>query len=61
MTCAHKGREYYAKDPETLARYDMAMKHVTAAKEQGKSSEEIHAMFHRIMNGESAGHCTHKK
>lgn len=61
MACGHKGREFYAKSPELLARYDMAMRHVEAARRDGKSSEEIHAMFARIMSGESAGKCTHKK
>lgn len=61
MACGHKGREFYAKDPEMLARYDSAMRHVEYARKEGKSSEEIHTMFSRIMSGEGAGKCTHKK
>ena len=38
------------KTPHAEYRYKMAMKHVEAAKAAGKSSEEIHAMFHKIMN-----------
>ena len=37
-------------DPHAKYRYEMAMKHVEAAKAAGKSSEEIHEMFHKIMN-----------
>ena len=61
MACGHKGREFYANDPEKLARYDMAMRHIEAAREEGQSSEEIHAMFNRIMSGNTAGKCKHKK
>ncbi|HWR38749.1 MAG TPA: hypothetical protein VN611_04550 [Patescibacteria group bacterium] len=38
------------KTPHAEYRYKMAMKHVEAAKTAGKSSEEIHEMFNRIMN-----------
>lgn len=38
------------KTPHAEYRYKMAMRHVEAAKAAGKSSEEIHAMFHKIMN-----------
>lgn len=38
------------KTPHAEYRYKIAMKHVEAAKAAGKSSEEIHAMFNRIMN-----------
>ena len=38
------------KTPHAEYRYKMAMKHVEAAKAAGKSSEEIHAMFNKIMN-----------
>ena len=34
MACGHKGREFYANDPEKLARYDMAMRHIEAAREE---------------------------
>jgi len=36
-------------DPHGKARYESAMKHVEAAKKAGKSSEEIHAIFKKIM------------
>ena len=58
MACGHKGREFYANDPEKLARYDMAMRHIEAAREEGQSSEEIHAMFNRIMSGNTAAEGT---
>lgn len=38
------------KTPHAEYRYKMAMKHVEAAKAAGKSSEEIHEMFNKIMN-----------
>ncbi len=38
------------KTPHAEYRYKAAMKHVEAAKAAGKSSEEIHEMFHKIMN-----------
>jgi len=38
------------KTPHAEYRYKMAMKHVEAAKAAGKSSEEIHEMFKKIMN-----------
>lgn len=37
-------------DPHGKKRYESAMKHVEAAKKAGKSSEEIHAIFKRIMD-----------
>ncbi len=36
-------------EPHAKHRYASAMKHVEAAKAAGKSSEEIHAMFKKIM------------
>lgn len=36
-------------DPHAKARYESAMKHVEWAKKEGKSSEEIHAIFKRVM------------
>lgn len=38
------------KTPHAEYRYKMAMKHVEAAKAAGKSSEEIHEMFKKIMS-----------
>lgn len=37
-------------DPHAKHRYESAMKHVEHAKQAGKSSEEIHEIFHKIMN-----------
>lgn len=56
MTFTHPKFEV-PTDPQGRARYESAKKHVEAAKKAGKSSEEIHAMFRRIMNGETTGHC----
>lgn len=36
-------------NPHAKARYESAMKHVEWAKREGKSSEEIHAIFKRVM------------
>ena len=38
------------KTPHAEYRYKMAMKHVEAAKAAWKSSEEIHEIFHKVMN-----------
>lgn len=48
--CTHSTRDISQMDPHERARYESAMKHVEWAKEQGKSSAEIHALFERIMN-----------
>lgn len=48
MTCTHPKYEL-PNDPHAKYRYDSAMKHVEAAKAAGKSSEEIHAIFKRVM------------
>jgi len=37
-------------DPHAKYRYEAAVKHAKLAHEAGKSSEEVHAMFHKIMN-----------
>lgn len=37
-------------DPHGKARYESATRHVEAAKKAGKSSEEIHEIFRKIMN-----------
>lgn len=51
MITEKKHPEYeIPKDPHAKHRYKSAMKHVHAAKEAGKSSEEIHALFQKIMN-----------
>ncbi len=36
-------------DPHGKARYESAMKHVEAAKKAGKSTDEIHAIFKKVM------------
>lgn len=36
-------------DPHGKRRYESAMKHVEAAKKAGKSTEEIHAIFKKVM------------
>ena len=36
-------------DPHGKHRYESAMKHVEAAKKAGKSSDEIHAIFKKVM------------
>ena len=36
-------------DPHGKQRYESAMKHVEAAKKAGKSSDEIHAIFKKVM------------
>lgn len=38
------------KTPHAEYRYKMAMKHVEAAKAAGKGTEEIHQIFHKVMN-----------
>ena len=42
MKCKHATREI-PTDPHGKARYERAMRHMELAKEQGMSSEEIHA------------------
>lgn len=37
-------------DPHAKHRYESAMKHVQFAKQAGKSSEEIHEIFKKVMN-----------
>lgn len=37
------------EDPHGKKRYESAMRHVQAAKKAGKSSEEIHAIFKKVM------------
>ena len=48
MTCTHPKFEI-PTDPHGKRRYESAMKHVEAAKKAGKSSEEIHAIFKKVM------------
>lgn len=37
-------------NPHAQHLYESALKHVKAAKEKGKSTEEVHAIFHKIIN-----------
>lgn len=48
MPCKH-GEFSIPTDPHGKKRYESAMKHVETAKKAGKSSEEIHALFKKIM------------
>lgn len=48
MTCTHPKYEL-PNDSHAKYRYESAMKHVEAAKAAGKSSEEIHAIFKKVM------------
>lgn len=48
MTCTHANFEI-PTDPHGKRRYESAMKHIEAAKKAGKSSEEIHAIFKKVM------------
>lgn len=48
MTCTHP-KFAIPTDPHGKHRYESAMKHVEAAKKAGKSSEEIHAIFKKVM------------
>ena len=48
MTCTHPKFEI-PTDPHGKHRYESAMKHVEAAKKAGKTSEEIHAIFKKVM------------
>lgn len=60
MACTVKHKTFeIPTDPEGKARYESAMRHVALAKEQGKSPEEIHELFHKVMTG--TGKCGAKK
>lgn len=48
MTCNHPKFEI-PTDPHGKRRYESAMRHVEAAKKAGKSSEDIHAIFKKVM------------
>lgn len=48
MTCTHANFTI-PDDPHGQRRYASAMKHVEAAKKAGKSNEELHALFKKIM------------
>lgn len=60
MACTAKHKKFeIPTDPEGKARYESAMRHVERAKAEGKSSEEIHELFHKVMTG--TGKCGAKK
>lgn len=40
------------EDPHAKYRYESAKKHAQAAKEAGKTSEEIHEVFNKVMNSD---------
>lgn len=44
------------EDEEGKKRYESALRHVAIAKENGKSVDELHAIFRRVMNG--TGKCS---
>lgn len=48
MTCTHPKVEIPA-DPHGRRRYELALKHVEAAKKRGASSEELHAIYKKVM------------
>ena len=47
-------------DPHGKHRYESAMKHVEAAKKAGKSSDEIHEIYRKVLNSDGTGKCGHK-
>lgn len=49
MTCKNHPEYKLPDDPHAKVRYASAMRHVEAAKKAGKSVEEIHALFKKIM------------
>ena len=49
MTCKEHPKYELPNTPHAKHRYESAMKHVEAAKAAGKSSEEIHAIFKKVM------------
>lgn len=51
MSVERKHPEYQIpNEPHAKHRYESALKHVQFAKEAGKTSEEIHETFHKVMN-----------
>ena len=47
---SHHPQYKLPEDPHAAYLYKAAMKHVELAKQAGKSSEEIHEIFQKIMN-----------
>ena len=51
MSTERKHPEYQIpNDPHAKHRYESALKHVQFAKEAGKTSDEIHEIFRKVMN-----------
>lgn len=60
MACTSKDKKFEVPtDKAGKARYESALRHVEKAKAEGKSSEEIHELFNKVMNG--TGKCGGKK
>lgn len=47
------------QDEEGRKRYESALRHVAIAKENGKSVDELHAIFKKVMEG--TGKCSGRK
>lgn len=47
------------QDEEGRKRYESAKRHAALAKEQGKSLDELHAIFKKVMEG--TGKCSGRK
>ena len=60
VEAAKKAGESIPQD-EAHAKYRTAMVHMKKALESGKSADEAHEVFRKIMNGETSGHCHHSK
>lgn len=43
------------------AKYKSALIHANKAMEEGKSSEEVHSIFERVLHGTGEGKCGQKK
>ncbi len=63
MACKHgkTAEQLEAMSPEERARYESALAHAEWARKQGQSSEEIHAMFKRVMEAPEGAKCGHGK
>lgn len=60
MPCTSKHPKFEVPtDPAGKARYESALRHVEKAKADGKSTEEIHELFKKVMEG--TGKCGGKK
>lgn len=57
--CPITGGRPVPTDPEAKARYESAVRHAEKAKAEGKSMEEVKAIFDKVING--TGVCPAKK